>query len=511
MTIENNQDKTINTSTHKPDESEMKQRDNAMQYDMASFSKLILSDLSKNRSGRNLLKKYKQSDVRDIIESYTKEQSQKKLVEISQLLYAKSPQYQRLIKHFSDMALFSYVVTPIRNIQKGSQSMVLKQYTEVSELLHLMNLQHEMKKLMRVAFKEDAFYGYIHRDKKSFYIQKIDHSLCKITSVEDGVFNFSIDMTYFNGKEDILKQWSQEVQQKYVQWVAMKNKNSRIGQWVELDPQNTICIKVNEEMMETFPPFSGSFDSVFDIEAFKRLRKDKEELGNYMILTQELPIRKDSEDNNDFVIDKEMMMFFHNMASDTVPENVGVITSPMKIEPIKFDKDRVDNDGVAKAERDFWASNGTSQTLFSSDGTSQGTLLSIKTDEELVFSVLTQITRWINRYLKFEFNDLMFNADILHVTSFNRQEMYKMYQEVGSYGLPVKNHLSATVGLQPIETMNMAHLENDILKLHDKFIPLQNSHTQSGDELSNKSETGGAPKKDAQDIGDEGSKSRDKK
>ena len=264
-------------------------------------------------------------------------------------------------------------------------------------------------------------------------------------------------------------------------------------------------------MLESFPPFAGSFDSIFDIEGFKRLRKDREEIGNYMILTQELPMRKDSDNNNDFLIDEDMMAYFHNMASNTVPENVGVITSPMKVEPLRFEKDRADSDGVARAERDFWSGSGTSQLLFNADkSTSQGLLMSIKTDEEIVFGVLTQIERWVNRYLKFQFNDIMFSLDILDVTFFNRKEMYEMYLGASQYGLPVKNHLSATIGLSPIETMNMAYLENDILELQDKFIPLASSHTMSSDDIATIGSSEGRPKSDDADISDEGARTQDK-
>jgi hypothetical protein len=485
------------------------ERPNVMAFNKTDFARLIISELSNTKDGKGFLKKYKQSEVREIIENYKLPRNQEKLREISQLLFAKSPQYQRLLKYFSGMALFSHVITPIKQIKKVNEKKALKQYVEVGELVKLMNLRHEMSKVLNVAFTEDVFYGYVHRDKKSFYIQKVDASLAKISSVEDGVFNYSIDMSYFERDEKKLASWATEIKVKYRSWKNIKNKNPKISPWVELDPENTICIKINEEILETFPPFAGSFDAIFDIEGFKRLRKDKEELGNYMLLAQELPMRKDSENNNDFMIDRDMMMFFHNMASETVPENVGVVTSPMPVTPIKFDKDRADSDGVAKAERDFWSGNGTSQLLFNADkSTSQGLLMSIKTDEEIVFSVLTQIERWLNRYLKFEFADLMYNVRILHVTHFNRQEMYKMYLEAGQFGIPVKSHLSATVGLDPIETMNMAYLENELLKMHEEFIPLQSSHTMSDDVSQNGED--GRPKKDATEVSDETSRGQDK-
>lgn len=483
-----------------------------MAFSKEEFARLIINDLSNKKGGKSLLKKYKQSEVREIIENYKIPKNQEKLIEISQMLYAKSPQYKRLVQYFGGMATFAHIIAPIKDISKLSKNKVIKQYTQVGEIMKLMNLKHEMGKVMNTVFVEDVFYGYVHKSKKDFYIQKIDSSIAKITSVEDGVYNYSIDMSYFQKNEDKLSQWAEEIQDKYKRWLVMKERNPRISPWVELDARNTICIKVNEEILESFPPFAGSFDAIFDIEGFKRLRKDREEIGNYMVLTQELPMRKDSENNNDFMIDQDMMLYFHNMASDVVPENVGVITSPMKIEPLKFEKDRADNDGVAKAERDFWSGNGTSQLLFNADkSTSKGLLMSIKTDEEIIFGLLTQIERWVNRYLKFQFSDLMFNVDILDVTHFNQQEMYKMYLEVAQYGLPVKNHLSATIGLAPIETMNMAYLENDILELHEKFIPLMSSHTMSGDELVNKNKAeDGRPPKDASEVSDETARGQDK-
>lgn len=490
------------------DLTEQNVRPNAMNFEKHDFARLIISDLSNTQSGRNFLKKYKQSEVRDVIENYKVEKNQEKLREISQLLWAKSPQYQRLIKYFSGMATFAHVITPIKELRKVNKSKALKQYVEIGELVKLMNLRHEMTKVLSVAFREDIFYGYIHKEKRSFYIQQMDSSICKASSVEDGVLNYSVDMTYFEKNEKTLSRWATEIQVKYREWKAIKNKNPKISKWVELDAENTICIKVNEDIIELFPPFAGSFDAIFDIEAFKELRKDKEELGNYMILTQKLPIRTDTDTNNDFLIDKDFMMFFHNQASDVVPENVGVITSPMEINPVKFEQDRADRDGVGKATRDFWDGSGTSQLLFSSDNTtSQGLLMSIKADEEIVFSLLTQIETWLNRYLKSQHADLMFNVSILPVTRFNQAEMYKMYLETASFGVPVKSHLSATVGLDPIEVMNMSFLENDLLKMHEEWIPLQSAHTQSNEDVLAKD---GRPQKDAKDVSDETARGKDK-
>ena len=49
--------------------------------------------------------------------------------------------------------------------------------------------------------------------------------------------------------------------------------------------------------------------------------------------------------------------------------------------------------------------------------------------------------------------------------------------------------------------------ENEVLKLHEKFIPLSTSYTQSGMAGDG---SAGAPTKDAKDLTDEGSETREK-
>ena len=77
------------------------------------------------------------------------------------------------------------------------------------------------------------------------------------------------------------------------------------------------------------------------------------------------------------------MNYFHEALSMTVPDNVGVVTSPMEIDTVSFDKDSATDDSVEKATKNFWDNAGVSQILFSSDNkTSQGIAMSIATDEQ---------------------------------------------------------------------------------------------------------------------------------
>ena len=485
---------------------------------------------------------YSQSDIRDYIENYRNAESQEALLEISDILWVRSPHFRRLVQYFADMATFSYGIIPKDDIQilETNTDSVREQYVELAKFAKNINMKHEFRKVMLEAFKSDIFYGYVHYTEDDFYIQKMPREICAISSVEDGVFNYSVHMPTVEENIDVYKYtMPQEVIDLYNEWVGeQENRNSRndrggrgqqerrvqreeemvAGDWKELGAENTICIKFDEGNYDIIiPPFASSFESVYEIDGYKASRRNRDQIDNYMMIYQRIPIRGDSESNNDFTIDYDSVEFFHEEIADSVPESVGVVTTPMELEPIEFQRDTIDIDNVAKAEKGFWSASGTSQSLFSTENnTTQGINSSIATDEQIVFALLRQFQRWTNRFVKYAHGETMFSIEILDVTYFNQEKYYKHLLELSQYGIPVKTLIPASVGIEPIEVVGLSHLENEVFGIHESWIPLQSSHTMSnkdreasspssgGEEPTSPTEdTGGRPREDIDNLSDE--------
>lgn len=495
-------------------------RRKAFDYKKETFSKVMVKDLSTTIGGRKVLMSYTQSEIREILEGHASKVNQDKLVSISRTLYSTSAQYRRLISHFAGMPLYSYIITAVKDIQAPKDlTKVKKNYADIAEMVKKMNLRSEFSKIYKIALIQDVYFGYALEDARGFQIQEIPYGICQISSIEDGVLNYAVDMSYFDGNIEELDYYPSEFTRMFYQWKVDRATDRNISDFVEVDSKNSICLKVNDETTDVLPFFAGVFDSIFDVDGFKKLRKTKEEMDNYMSLIQTLPVRTDTDTNNDFAIDTDMMEYFHNMLSESVPDEVGVATTPMKVEAVKFNKTKVGDDGVAAAERDLWNATGVSSLLFNSDGKSaQGLLNSIKTDEEIVFAFLRQIERWINKRIKRVIKKSFFQISILDITVFNQQEKFKMYQEGATYGFGTKLATSAVLGQEPIETMNQMYLENIVLGMPDTMQPLQSSHTMSNKEESSSGATdvkkeekeSGGQVKDDKELSDEGVKSRDK-
>lgn len=465
----------------------------------AQLSKLIYNDIEKSTTKSSLMVKYTKEQIVRFLENPNK--SQKELRKLSDYLYNTSPNYRRLILYFANLLRFDYVVEPFDlNTEKIEIDKFKKQYSQTIKLLEVMNMPHEMQKVLKTCFKEDVFYGYEHSTPDSYFIQRLNPDYCRISSIEDGIYNFEYDFSYFENTNYPVSKYPKEFQDKYKEY--QKDKSNY--RWQELDASNTICIKINDEIEYPLPPFNTVFEAVFDIDETKRLKQIQNKMDNYMILTQRIPIDDKSGEANKFLIDLDTAIMFHNEATKSLPDEVGLVTSPMPIEAIKLETRNKDADNLAQAERDYYNKAGVSQMLFNSDKTVSSALnKSITTDEQIVIAVLRQIERWVNRKLKFFNTKYKFRVRFLDTTIFNVKEKNDMYLKSAQYGAPVISELIATLGLSPSALITKTFLENEILDLHSKLIPLSSSHTQSGKNGA------GAPVKNDDDISESGLKTRD--
>jgi hypothetical protein len=458
----------------KENETDLDFKRQGVMLNFAQMSGMILKDL--NERSNPIVKKYTKDDVKSYLDNpvrYSKE-----LGDLSLGLYRGSPHYKRLINYFANMPTLDFIVEPFNlNTEKVNDKSFKTAFDRTNLLLDMMNIKHEFGKALKIAWTNDTFYGYEHEATDSYFIQTLPNQYCQISSIEDGVYNFSFNFQFFDRNATLLELYPKEFKKLY-----NKYKNGTEGQWIELDTTKTVCIKINDHLDYDLPPFSSVFTSIFDIEDYKALKKTATTVDNYKFIVQKIPIRKDSGVNNDFLIDLPNVTMFHNRVSATTPEEIGLLTVPFDVETIDFSRDKSDTDKIEEAEREFYSSAGTSSLLFNGNNSSQANLVkSIKVDEQEVFAVLRQIERWVNRKLKGAIKgNVKFQIKLLDVTVFNKEETIEQLLKVAQYGFPVKLMLASVLGVSPSSVKNMAYVENTFLNLIEDFVPLQSSHTQSG-------------------------------
>jgi hypothetical protein len=157
---------------------------------------------------------------------------------------------------------------------------------------------------------------------------------------------------------------------------------------------------------------------------------------------------------------------------------------------------------VLKTTKAVLNSSGGAQILNSAD--ISGTTAfhaSLHADENFIIPfLLPQFSGLINRII----GNVVKNPCKIHffeVGRLTRDEYSEELLKKAQYSLPTKLAVLSLNGIDPLDTLSLNHLEDDILKLGDKFSrPLNSSYTS----------TGGRPVSSDSDLTDDGESSRDK-
>lgn len=472
------------TPTPTPIEKQQEFEYKYFKLDTSKLVSLIKKDLQATNEGSAFLSQYNKEDIIRYLQSPIA--SEKILRQISNLLYNLSPQYKRLLHYFSDMTRFDYVIdiASLKMLELPKEK-VLDKYLKTAKYVDVMNIKHEFSKITKTIFIEDVFYGYTYMiPDHSFTIQRLNPDYCRLNGSADGCRRFQFDFSYFNSsknRESLETNYASEFKDKY----ELYKENGKEYRWQELTLENSVCIKLQEELEYPIPFFASIFPDVFNLAEVKQLNISKLELENYILLVGKIPYLKENGVANNFGLDLDTALEFGNKIIQQIPDQTAFLLSPYDdIKDIHLgDKNQINKNSVAEAEASFWSASGTNMALFNSDKiTEQSIRSSIQVDINLITGLYEQFARWTNRTLKLCIDD-NFKISILDSTNFNFLELAKHYRESAIYGLPVKRELCAVLGLSPLEVESAIELES-VLDFKNRFIPLTSSNTMSPDKIN---------------------------
>lgn len=457
--------------------------------DFSQLARLVISDLDARDKNNIFFKSFPKERVIKALQNPQK--NEKTLRNLSNFLYIISPHYKRLCNYYAEMATLDWYIEPYKlNIDKVNIKQFKKAYNETLFELDNMNIKHEFFKVLQVVYREGIFYGYDYNTEDSYFIQKLDPDYCKISSVEDGVYNFKFNFQYFEIDESKLDNYAPEFRTKYNNYKSSKKnrnrKNKEDLQWQELDSEHSICIKTDETILYPIPPFVGVLPDIYEIQDYKALKKANSEMQNYALISGTIPKNDKSDTANDFKVTLDTAIEFGNKIVEELPDQVGFMLSvfdDMKL--FKLSDDKVGTDKVEEAVNSFWGSTGVSKNLFTDSGNTDAAMrYSIIADEQSLFGLLRQVERWINRRLKLDSKKYKFKINMLNTTWQNQSEKISQELKSAQFGTPNKIKLATSMGLSQSSIGSMTFLENEVLELHDNWIPLQSSHTQNGNEVN---------------------------
>lgn len=449
------------------------------------------------------IKSYSKESVISYLQNISSNESN--LRNLSRYLFYRSQVYFRLIMYNATMFdLNARTVIPQYDpIKEVDSQKTLKSYYETLQWLERMNLQHEFLPVLVNNFIEDVFYGCCWIDETGMFIYQLPPEYCKITGKYfTGDFSYSVDMSWFKKYEYLVEYLGEPFTTMYN---AYGGDNS--NKWQPMPDEYCLCTKYRLESWETVcPPYSGLFLDILSLLTLADIQSVADEQQIYKLITATIPLIDGSDIPDDWAVDINTAIDYYRKLEASLPDYVGSAITPIPLDVISFSDDQAsDVTKIQKATKEILNTSGGAQILNSSTiSGAEAFRMATKADTELaISSLLGQIQGWANRMLSYLTSNPA-KVKFFEVSAYTRDAFKESLQKDLNYGFVSSLAINSLNGFSELDTLALNHLENDILKLNEKFIPLHTASTQSGN-----NETG-APEKSNTEISDEGSETRDK-
>lgn len=400
---------------------------------------------------------------------------------LSRNFFYKDGYYKQIIIHYATLLKYAGLLIPNPSLgKKLSTSHISKRYYNALDYVEKMNLPVFLTDCATRALIDGCYYGVIVQlDKQNFSVLDLPSGYCQ-TRYKDlnGDDLIEFDVSYFNSivdltaKEQALASYPKFIRDAYKKWQKQKSSNS----WVIIPSDIGICFPFfdGRPLFLSVIPASLEYDDAIQTER----DRDAEEIRK--ILVQKIPHLQDGR----LLFEPDEAAEMHAGAVGMLKgnKNISVLTTYADVDAVVS---KTTGESTSKTleqiEKNIYAQAGVSGQIFSSTGSS--TLdASIKNDIALMMYLANKFSRFITNSINriYGNTNITFKYQILPVSIHNMDKFvdqsFKLSGSGYSYLLPV-----VALGLSQRDIVSLKELENDVLKLGEKLIPLSSSYTQSSD------------------------------
>lgn len=435
-------------------------------------------------------KKYTDEDIKNILASGSLREKRA----LSRFFFNTNSIYSRILLHYTSLPIDTFLVTPHSTNYKKIGGDSKEGFLKSLEMAELIKDKGWFKKTRFLALLDGICYGAFIKDTKNpkesaFLI--FDANECRITKGN------------IKG-EPIIEISSIYLEREFKKFLPIFPSSTRSQTkeeqlWIELDETDTF-FPFKVDIMETeVPPLLGIITSILDNQVARTLDKKKLESEIEKIIVQKVP----SWGPDDMLFQPTEATEIHQGAADLIEdsEKVSLLTTFLDVQMLDSKtKNNGDTALVERTTKSLYDDAGVSSEIFNSR-TSLTTNISLQNDLSFISILLEQQKRIVETILNMCFGTYKyyFTFNLLPVTFYNQKDLISFANSLVAMGYSYF-YPAAILGVNQKELIDLKDLENDVLKLGEKLLPLMSTYTQSaksGENADiNKKESGGQVKEE---------------
>lgn len=452
-------------------------------YDFSSF-KLAMENMSQKKNSNSNSSfnfwGYRQSSIYTIdeVEKILTNGSPERKKELSFSFFESDGFYKNLITYYATLLTYQGLIIPNPSPgRKLSEKSLKKQYLAAVDFIENFPFKTFFTNVAQKVLVEGSYYGLIQEATKTkLSILDLPASHCRSNSKNlQEQDRIELNLAYFNTlnneteQKNTLNLYPKYIRQAYYRFVKKGGP-----QWIFIPVKDSIYFNFFDEIpffLHTILPIYKYHDAV-ETDRLRELEEVKK------IIVQQVPHLP----NGDLLFSPPEVEVMHNATVGMLQNNphVSVLTSYNEVEAItsKTTSD-VRNNSLEKMLNNIYSEAGVSSHVFASTGSS--TLnTSIKNDMAFMMVLGNKFSNFLSLLLNtlFQTQTISFQYQIFPLSIYTANEFVdsalKMASQGYSFIVP-----SLGMGISQRNLENLKELENDVLELDKKLLPLSSSHTQS--------------------------------
>lgn len=432
---------------------------------------------SKQRSCSHMVRDYKPEEIDKIIASGDIDAQRT----LSRAFFECKSLYRRIIYYYGTLLTYQGILIPNPGFgKKLSTPHIAKRYYNSLDYLDKLNLQETLTRITIKALVDGAYYGVITTlTKDEFVMFDLPSQYCRSRFKDfhgNDIVEFNV--AYFNTildddlRDAALSTYPDIVRKHWRRW----KKNGELSSWVRLPAEIGICFtffEIGGPLFLDVIPATIQYEDAVDTERDRELEEIRK------IIVQKIPHLTDGQ----LLFEPDEALEMHRGAVNMMHgnKNLSILTTYADVDAI-VSKTTAENVSASleKMLQNVYSEAGASTQIFSPTG-SQALETSIRNDMALMMVLGTKYSRFISFIINslFANSNITFKYQILPITYYNQsdyiKDTFKLAQSGYSFILP-----ALACGLNQRELSNIKDLENDLLELHTKLLPLSSAYTQSG-------------------------------
>lgn len=410
------------------------------------------------------------------------------LQQASMLLKSTNGIYKKVLNYQSTILENDYMIYPVNIERIKTPEKMEKAYQEMALYLEKFDIKNTACWIYERIFEQGELYLYKIEDSSGIVFQEIPNIFCKITSIENNVQKYGVNLSKFTDKTILTMPL--EIQKAFVSYKNGSNKASLIDDTYYEIPKNGVAFCLDKQATKGIPFYATAFDDLMELEDMKDLKSENAVIESIKLIHQKLPIDKDT---GEVLMDYDVATAYHNATKRNLPRQTSITTNPLDVQAVTLsDGSNKINQNVVQSLNNIYDTMGVNNELFNGNkSTNEAIAVGIVADGLLTKRAQMLVQNWINYELSFvKKGGSLWKIKFIDTTCFNKEEKIKIAREDMAYG-GLRTEFFATKGYTPLESKNMLQMES-LLNFDVLMVPQQTSHTSTG---SNNPDNG-RPKKD---------------